>query len=563
MNAFLKGFTLIWISLAILGLNRACADGKVFPAEAVAIDVRIPGQRALLVWQEGRERLAIDTQFVGEGTNFAWVVPLPSAPRVEVTTRGIFPTLAWQTGPVVVHRVGRWFGCILAGAGVAWLALHVKRGGAPGWSLGVAQVLVGIGIWGTFEWSVPGALAGLALVGTSMLAIQRIRTERPWLAGTAMLGVLVLFLFAMLLPALATAGGGGASSVDGGVRVVDRQEAGIYETTTLQAADSSALIQWLGTNGYRISPGSEPVIQEYIRDGWVFVASRVRRDAHAQGNAVMPPLVFDFPSREPVYPLRLTGVGNGPLDLELFVLGPARAVIPGFRTLDARPAQPHPKTDEDPNRPHLDRTFVHLAHPELARLAPDAQFSTRLTATLSPDQMKSDALIQWDGIEPARTTRYSRRGALLTVTAWVCSAVCVLVLGMAVGQRVRPWRGWTRLCGWSSAATLALGLFALSWLPVVPVRVESRFTHIRWLRSVAVNVRMVRESTEHGPSSDLETVRTAIQRAVAAYPAAWPPGFREEDSPRNYRVRSIPGDVEVVYYDDWGREHTWRWSIGM
>ena len=67
--------------VAFLFVTASCwADGMVMRATAVPAEVRIPGQRALIRFTNGVERLVIETRFTGEGTNFAWVVPLPSPP---------------------------------------------------------------------------------------------------------------------------------------------------------------------------------------------------------------------------------------------------------------------------------------------------------------------------------------------------------------------------------------------------------------------------------------------------------------------------------------------------
>ena len=52
----------------------------VFP-EVYYAKVEIPEQQALIHYSGGVERLVIETSFPGEGTNFAWVVPLPSTPE--------------------------------------------------------------------------------------------------------------------------------------------------------------------------------------------------------------------------------------------------------------------------------------------------------------------------------------------------------------------------------------------------------------------------------------------------------------------------------------------------
>jgi hypothetical protein len=54
----------LWILCFFLSTGLALADGMVFP-EVYYAKVEIPEQQAL----------------PGEGTNFAWVVPLPSTPE--------------------------------------------------------------------------------------------------------------------------------------------------------------------------------------------------------------------------------------------------------------------------------------------------------------------------------------------------------------------------------------------------------------------------------------------------------------------------------------------------
>ena len=88
-------------ALAALLLLAAIAsgDGKFFSNEVAA--VAIPDQSALLVWDDGRETLVISSAFVGEGTEFAWLIPLPAPPAIEPSTAGLFPTLRGMTAPDV------------------------------------------------------------------------------------------------------------------------------------------------------------------------------------------------------------------------------------------------------------------------------------------------------------------------------------------------------------------------------------------------------------------------------------------------------------------------------
>jgi hypothetical protein len=103
-------FVVVLLPLALFG------DGKVFPPTAYP-DVQIPDQRALIHFADGAETLVIETSFVGQGTNFAWVVPVPSVPKIEEASTGLFPTLQTIFHPKVIHDVTRYYlGLLIAGA---------------------------------------------------------------------------------------------------------------------------------------------------------------------------------------------------------------------------------------------------------------------------------------------------------------------------------------------------------------------------------------------------------------------------------------------------------------
>jgi hypothetical protein len=87
MDRFLPWLALLLMTPSVWG------DGMVMHATAVPVEVRIPDQRALIQFSNGLERLVIETRFTGAGTNFAWVVPLPSPPIIEEASAGLFPTL--------------------------------------------------------------------------------------------------------------------------------------------------------------------------------------------------------------------------------------------------------------------------------------------------------------------------------------------------------------------------------------------------------------------------------------------------------------------------------------
>lgn len=110
-----RGCVGLWLVLLLLAVasfgtgSRVLADGKVFPSRAEAVEVRMPDQRALLWWSNGVERLVIESRFIGQGTHFAWVVPLPAVPKVEPVTSGLFPTLVSLMRPEVIHTPTQWW----------------------------------------------------------------------------------------------------------------------------------------------------------------------------------------------------------------------------------------------------------------------------------------------------------------------------------------------------------------------------------------------------------------------------------------------------------------------
>jgi hypothetical protein len=550
----LEGICLLALLLGLIGFaNGALADGKVFPPTAYPVEVRIPDQRAILAWSNGVERLVIETRFTGAGTNFAWVVPLPSAPKVEAATRGLFPTLTHLLRPRVIHSVPAWWRLVMFASAIGWLVLTVRQSGKIRWFDWVAGIAVGFAVGGEEL-----ALLGIPVLSACMISVFGVRVKKLTF-GEVLMVVLIHFLaVALLLPALAKAKAKGGSD---SVEVLDRQLAGVFETTTLTARDPGALRDWLNTNGYVLPKDVEPVIADYLRDGWVFVASKVRRDATSTEAGSLHPLSFTFAAKEPVYPLRLTGVGNGNLEVDLFVFGPERAKAPGFKVRDCRRPQSPPSDPIKRERWWRNSERLPLEHDALRDVAGNAAFVTRLQGTLTPEQMRQDAVIQWDGFGEVRDVRYSQLGATLTVLNWTGSALCLFFVGLA---SVARWRGVEPTCyakAMAAAVILAAAATRIGYaqLEVVPVTLEGRYVrrHESKFQQRAVRNALADELNTNAPIT-VEAVRAALQRGLSfaqsnGQSRSPRPLFREEDSPYNYTLRQGANGVEVLFYDDFGR----------
>jgi hypothetical protein len=225
------------LALASLLPVVALADGMVIPERAFAIP-QIPDQQALIHYANGTETLVIETSFTGQGSNFAWVVPLPAVAKIEPASTGLFPTLQTIFQPKVVLSVRHYWIALPIAALVVWLIRFIRR----------------------------ESFFGLLVLG------------------------LLLLLAMLLLPALAPAKSraGAPESTVASVRVLNRQTAGLFETVTIQSADPSALVNWLNENRFRAPTHMAPVIADYVCAllfmalvlGWLLL-SRIKRGFQA------------------------------------------------------------------------------------------------------------------------------------------------------------------------------------------------------------------------------------------------------------------------------------------
>ena len=117
--------------------------------------------------------------------------------------------------------------------------------------------------------------------------------------------------------------GAGAAEGDKGVMVLDMREVGPYDTVTLSATDSQALVQWLSKNGFTQPASAEPLIKHYVELGMFFVALKLQQNA---GVGEIQPIVLDMDNPEPCVPLILTQVAAIPnMPVYAYVLSKVRA----------------------------------------------------------------------------------------------------------------------------------------------------------------------------------------------------------------------------------------------
>jgi hypothetical protein len=541
----------------------AFADGMVFPTVAFPAKVEIPNQQALIHFTNGTERLVIETHFMGAGTNFAWIVPLPSEPVIEKASAGLFPTLDYILRPEIVHDVPKHYAAIPALAWLLYLLFFVRPTGRMN-SLDVtACILVVVGVViSHFESSGLGLaiLDSILFVDLMVVTILIRFWKRFNIFTNAILIAFLAIQFSLVLPTLtaARAKSMSMSSSAENVSILNRQIVGIFETITIASHDPKALQTWLRENGFAVSTNSNSAIENYVKENWVFDAVKIRRDrTDAQINAPQP-LSFTFKTDKPVYPMQLTGVNNQPLTVELYVFGQARAEAAHFKVaFCARPAYPTSSDYWSYRMPNQ----VQIVHPLLQKWVKDSPVVTKLVGTLTPEQMHEDVQINWVPFAEKRERFFSRAGAGTEALNWgtgVFAAGLFAVFIFTCGKRDRQKQ---LIKSVSIVATLGIALTGVVYiaLPKTDVRLIKGFHSD--MRNSQLELEIALRDSD---SVELDKVRAETTSLLAAPTndlewTDWTNYFlggriHEEDSPGNYILREKNGHLEFVTFDANGAE---------
>lgn len=262
-----------------------------------------------------------------------------------------------------------------------------------------------------------------------------------------------------------------------------------------------------------------------------------------------------------MYPLRLTGVGNGPLSVDLYIFAGRKAAIPGWETVRSAPVINLSESDDQAGVQLVD-TFP-LAHEELLTLVGDPAWMTRLQASLSPEQMKADAYVEW--VEPEVVRRVARTPGAAFGRA--------MVLGLGAGVLVslfalcKPTPARPRIALFALAAIVGVfsAGFVLDPAEVVELRravISRGMAQIigKWLAMYSCEE--LEENSDFVPT--VEWARSRVreilrERGMIDPDEEMDERWREEDSPWRYVIRTTPDEgVEFVDYGPFGEAHTIR-----
>ena len=357
------------------------------------------------------------------------------------------------------------------------------------------------------------------------------------------------------------------------VSILDRKIVGVFETTTIASHDAKALQAWLSQNGFTVPTNAEPVIASYVKDGWVFVATKVRRDKPDNETSTPHPLSFTFKTDKPVYPMRLTGLNSQSLNVDLYVFSNARATAPYFRiescTRLDRPPLPsswhsHPDYWQERNLVHSSTETLNMVHPLLREWTGDSAVATKLTATLSPADMREDVRINWAPFSGKKNRLFSQQGALTMALNWgagLLAAGLFVVCLLAFAGKTHKMK-LLCLIGIVTVASVILAGLVYRSLPKTEVILVEGYRH-----SAYTGLVILRRILNDGGWQTMAEARAKIQ-GILSNPINSPREFwrdwrndlvggkiHEEDSPGNYLLRETNHQVQLIIFNADGEEH--------
>ncbi|MFO7563025.1 MAG: DUF2330 domain-containing protein [Enhygromyxa sp.] len=117
--------------------------------------------------------------------------------------------------------------------------------------------------------------------------------------------------------------------------VVLEATVGAFEVVVLQGGTAAEVIDFLDQNGYAQDPQAEPILQEYLDEGFLFAAVKLSADASVDA---IHPLVFRFPGDEPCVPIRLTRIAaEEDMGIRAYFLGQERWVPSNYQHVVLNP----------------------------------------------------------------------------------------------------------------------------------------------------------------------------------------------------------------------------------
>ncbi len=501
----------------------ANADGKYF-VRATEATPTIPHQRAIISFRDGIETLIVESTVNTAATDLGWVIPLPSEPTgISACTPGTLASTFNLIQPKVVpHDIQRTRGALTLFGFVVLCCCLIIANHLRGRTVLAPRQMLALGI------------AGAAIVFVS-------------------------------LPSLDAGRRGLARS---GVSLLQSHQIGVYDLQVITGSSDSAVVAWLTDRKFDIPDSARSIIADYLANGWCFAVAQVRKDASSQAST--HPVKFTFETKQPVYPLRLTALGNSEMQLDLYVIADKAAYATHLKRLSGDRYAPSVPSQRAWHRLQEDRTGlvtfvgtkytaseVNLAigHPEVTALMWPECTLTHLRGQLTPQQMKTDAQLKFSEQQPIRTSVYTRTAARALAVKFSGSAfILILVLGTLACKRlppgnIGPLRTWV-VAGFAIGA--AAGLIGYQLLPTTDASVVSSRRQLGIYVLASGYATSLQEKFPDGTAVDFQAQWREIVREATGSSAARSQKFQppQGDVPFGYEIAETDNGWNLTLYDE-------------
>lgn len=230
------------------------------------------------------------------------------------------------------------------------------------------------------------------------------------------------------------------------VEVWKNERVGPYDVVTLSAETAEDVNNWLGANGYRPVPGSEPVVQEYLDAGYKLLALKLAPEADA--SAVEPIKMTYRDSRGcGSIPVKLTAFAAVPgLEIVTWVFGESRAGPTNYENVEVPRDELYAESDYVPQMAaaldaaggqgfvteHASKTEALNAFgdPVLEALLEKHGYVTRLRSQLDPNEMTVDPELDLDvgGGDVSRTIQLAPPPTRLSTGTFMLLALATILV---------------------------------------------------------------------------------------------------------------------------------------
>ncbi len=121
-------------------------------------------------------------------------------------------------------------------------------------------------------------------------------------------------------------GTGGSGDIPKPPEILLRDTVGAFDVVVLKGESAEVVMTWLGEAGYYQDPAAEPILQEYIDDGYIFAAFKLTQGV---GVDEIHPVSLRYPGNEPCVPIKLTRIAaQDNMDIRTLFLGAKGRVAP-------------------------------------------------------------------------------------------------------------------------------------------------------------------------------------------------------------------------------------------